>query len=146
MADDADDLLEKWLASGQELLKARKGSAREAQLEQRLAAIEARFEAQPEEEQRDALADLSKEERKLLADFRAGTLKLQTDEGEPEIEEVEPPEPRRKTRPGRKSGSVYQYYTDDDGRVHATDLPQVWSGEDEPDEVEIPDDEESEAA
>jgi hypothetical protein len=48
----------------------------------------------------------------------------------------DPPKP--KTRPGRKSGQVYKWDVDDDGNVIALDIPKVFSGDDEPDRVELP--------
>lgn len=42
-----------------------------------------------------------------------------------------------KTRPGRKSGKAYGWYIDEKGRVKVSDVAQVYSGEDEPDEVEM---------
>lgn len=57
--------------------------------------------------------------------------------------EKEKKEKKRKTRPGRKHGKAYGWYIDDKGRVKVSDVAQVYSGEDEPDEVELyPDDEE----
>jgi len=63
-------------------------------------------------------------------------------EGEERKEEpVE--EKKRKTRPGRKNGRAYGWYIDERGRVKVTSVAQVYSGEDEPDEVDMyPDDEE----
>ena len=43
-----------------------------------------------------------------------------------------------RTRPGRKSGEAYDWTVDDDGNVVRSDVAVVWSGEDEPDEVELP--------
>ncbi len=51
-------------------------------------------------------------------------------------------EKKKKTRPGRKSGRAYGWYVDEKGRVKVSDVATVYSGEDEPDEVELyPDDE-----
>jgi hypothetical protein len=44
---------------------------------------------------------------------------------------------KKKTRTGRKHGRAYDWYVDDKGRVKVTDVAQVYSGEDEPDEVEM---------
>lgn len=44
---------------------------------------------------------------------------------------------RRRTRPGRKSGAAYDWTLDDDGEVVRSDVAVVYSGEDEPDEVEL---------
>ena len=54
-------------------------------------------------------------------------------------------EKKKKTRPGRKNGKAYGWYLDERGKVKISDVAQVYSGEDEPDEVELyPDDEEEE--
>ncbi len=45
-------------------------------------------------------------------------------------------EPKRKTRPGRKKGRAYDY-TIKNGKVVLLDVANVYSGEDEPDEVEL---------
>jgi hypothetical protein len=45
--------------------------------------------------------------------------------------------PKKKTRPGRKSGRAYDWYVDDKGKVIVTDVATVYSGEDEPEEVEM---------
>jgi hypothetical protein len=53
-------------------------------------------------------------------------------------------EKKKKTRPGRKNGRAYGWYIDERGKVKVTSVAQVYSGEDEPDEVEMyPDEEES---
>lgn len=53
---------------------------------------------------------------------------------------------KRKTRPGRKNGKAYGWYVDEKGRVKVSEVAQVYSGDDEPDEVELydQDDEEEE--
>lgn len=139
MTDDSDELLEKWLAAGQELLAARKGSKREQQLEERLKLIEEKLGDRPAAERREALAELDDEERELLAAHRAGKLAPGSDDGvlggKPPAGE-EPPKP--KVRPGRKTGQAYLWDVDEDGRPFKTEIAHVYSGADEPDEVEIP--------
>ncbi len=130
-----EEMLEKQL----ELVRARKGSEREQELERRLAELEQRFEARPAEEKADALDELDEEEWALINAHRAG-------KGKPEPAADPEPEPERKprrTRPGRKSGMLYEYTIDESGQRHALDIPSVWSGADEPDEVELPDEEEA---
>lgn len=61
-----------------------------------------------------------------------------------EGEEEEKPKPKNKTRKGRKNGRAYDWYVDDKGRVVVTDVAQVYSGEDEPDEVDMWEQEEEE--
>jgi len=48
------------------------------------------------------------------------------------------PAPRKRMRPGRKSGMAYDWTVDDDGQVVDLDIAAVWTGEDEPDRVELP--------
>lgn len=138
---NADELLEQWLASGQELLKARKGSAREQALEDRLGAIEERFAAQPKIERDEALGDLTDAERALILQHRADTLAPpepdEVEEAE-QVEEIEEVAPVAKTRPGRKQGQAYRYTVDDDGNVVPADLPTIYSGPDEDPEVALP--------
>jgi ribosomal silencing factor RsfS len=51
---------------------------------------------------------------------------------------------KKKTRPGRKSGRAYDWYVDDKGKVIVTDVATVYSGEDEPEEIEMWEGEEEE--
>jgi hypothetical protein len=90
-------------------------------------------------ERDDAIEELSDEEWDLVTAHRAGKTK-------PKDPDPEPEEKPRRTRPGRKSGSLYEYVVDDDGRVQKVDIPTVYAGEDEPDEVEVPDDDAEAAA
>lgn len=48
-----------------------------------------------------------------------------------------PDPPTAKTRPGRKKGQAYQWTVDGKGKVQRTDIAHIYSGEDEPDQVEI---------
>jgi hypothetical protein len=143
MADthtDSDDLLEQWLAAGQQLLTARKGTKREAELEGRLEKLEGLLADRPAAERREALEDLSDDELELLREYRAGNLKPAADEpsGEPDGDDIQDVTPKR-TRPGRKAGRPYSWTVGDDGEVVRLDIPSIFHGEDEPDEVEIPD-------
>lgn len=63
---------------------------------------------------------------------------------EPSTDEPPAAKPPRRTRPGRKSGMAYDWWVDDEGRVTKLDIARVYTGEDEPDEVELPDEEETE--
>ena len=47
----------------------------------------------------------------------------------------------RRVRPGRRNGNAYQWTVDDKGKVTKLDIPSIYNGEDEPEEVELPDDE-----
>ncbi len=53
-------------------------------------------------------------------------------------------EKKRKSRPGRKNGRAYGWYVDEKGRVKVSDVATVYSGDDEPDEIELYDDGEDE--
>lgn len=48
--------------------------------------------------------------------------------------------PAKRKRPGRKAGAAYDFDVDDDGRVIPLEVARVYTGDDEPDEVELPDD------
>src|ERR1035437_9356780 len=83
----------------------------------------------------DALEEISDEEMELVMRHRAGTA------APPAAAATEEEPPKAKTRPGRKKGSAYQWGVDDKGKVQKTDIAHIFSGEDEPDEVEVPEDE-----
>jgi hypothetical protein len=140
MADDADDLLEKWLDSGKQLLAARRGSQKEQRLEERMAALEKSFNAQPETEREDALDALDEEERELIKAHRAG-VRVGEQPGPkpgPDDDEDEEEERKPRTREGRKHGQVYTWDVDADGKVSRLDIPTVYRGEDEAERVELP--------
>jgi hypothetical protein len=139
MMATAEDLLEELLEKQLELVRAKKGSEKEAALEARIAELESRFEEKPKEERDDAIEEITDEEYDLIRQHRAGAKPEPVVEPEP----VADP-PARKTRPGRKSGKVYLWTVDDNGTVQKTDIPHVYNGADEDDEVELP--EETEAA
>lgn len=136
----ADDLLEQWLAAGQDLLKARKGSEREAALEERIAQLEARFEAKPEDEKDEALEEITDEEYDLIRQHRAGTTPPPADPP-PADPPADPPATVPKTRPGRKQGKAYHWTVGEDGKVEQVSIPTIYNGPDEDDEVELPADE-----
>jgi hypothetical protein len=50
----------------------------------------------------------------------------------------DPKPARTRTRPGRRSGNVYDWDVDEDGKVVRLDTAKVYSGDDEPERVEIP--------
>jgi hypothetical protein len=115
----------------------------DATLRSEIDELKAAVAARPAAEKRDALDDLDADERALIEQHRAGraTPPPEPEQIEPEVEEITP----RKTRPGRKSGEIYEYTVDEDGRVRRVDIPTVYSGADEPDEVELPDEQEAAA-
>lgn len=135
----AEDLLEEMLEKQLELVRAKKGSEKESALEARIAALEAQLEAKPKTEREEAMEELDDDEWALIEAHRAGKSKKE----DPVVveDEQKPGAKERKTRQGRKSGSLYHYVTDDDGRVKAVDIPTIYSGPDEDDEVELPEDE-----
>lgn len=64
---------------------------------------------------------------------------------EEEEEEEEETKPKNRTRPGRKSGKAYGWWVGEDGEIVKLDIARIYTGEDEPDEVEmLPKDEEEE--
>jgi phenylpyruvate tautomerase PptA (4-oxalocrotonate tautomerase family) len=114
-----------------------------AALAAEIADLKAKVEAAPAAKVTDALEEITEEEYELIRQHRAGT-------PPPAPAAVKTPKEEKptakKTRPGRKSGSAYQWYTDDEGRVVKTDIPQVYQGADEADEVELPEEPEANAA
>lgn len=58
------------------------------------------------------------------------------DEDDDEDDDAKP-KSKARIRPGRKSGRAYGWWIDDDGEVVKLDIARVYSGPDEPDEVEL---------
>jgi hypothetical protein len=108
--------------------------------EERIAKLEQAVEQRSSSELDEAAEEISDEEWQLIERHRAGSSRPKP-KPKPEADE----KPRR-TRPGRKSGNAYQYWVDDDGRVHKTDIAHIYSGDDEDDEVELPDEPEADVA
>lgn len=125
-----------------DLEKEEQGQLSEAALA-RLEALEARVETQySRDEILKALGTLSAEERRAVL----GELDLPEPAPEPAPEPESQPEPEpepkpKRVRAGRKSGSLYMWDVDDKGRQFPLDIPHLYSGDDEPDEVELPDEE-----
>lgn len=125
MPDDSE-LLEQWLAAGQQLLAARKGSQREQALEQRLAALEQRG-ADPADLDDEAVErwlaragdQLERDYDERRSDERDEADDDDDDDGDGDGEEEQQPEPRRPRQQLRKRN-----------------VPKIWSGKDEPDHVE----------
>jgi hypothetical protein len=99
-------------------------------LEERLAAAKKREPAAVD----DALEEITDEELELIRAHRA-SLVAPTVTPPPVDPPVDPP--AAKTRPGRKKGQAYQWTVDEKGKVQRTDIAHIYSGEDEPDHVEI---------
>lgn len=118
--EERDELLEEMKGrklTGEELLEAIKSLDPQARAEVRkvLAEVEEEIEEEKEKE---------KPKPKPNAEEEA--------EGE-----EEKPKPKRNVRPGRKSGRAYGWWVDENGKVIQLDIARVYSGEDEPDEVEM---------
>lgn len=107
------------------------------------------------EEVRDALAEMPPEERAkvraLLIEEGAPAKEVKPgkngDDPDPNPDpdpDPDPDKPTRRTRPGRKSQHAYQWYIDDDGRVVRSPTAVIYTGDDEPDEVELLDAEDDE--
>lgn len=93
------------------------------------------------EEAADEL-ELDDDELAAVKEFLAERRKGKTPEGEqsgPAAGADEEPATERRTRPGRKSGNLYKWTTDENGNVVELDIPTIYSGEDEPDKVDLPD-------
>ena len=105
-----------------------------------VARIEALEQRKPTaDELREALAALSDEDLREL--LRVPAVREEVREEIEEREDGPPPEdeePTVRTRPGRKRGHAYMFTVDDEGRVKRTEIAHIYSGEDEPDEVELP--------
>lgn len=92
---------------------------------------------------RDAPPEERAQIREILADEGIVVEPAGGNGGEPEPEppkkkKKDDPKPlARRMRPGRKSGAAYDWYTDDDGNVVRSPVAVIYSGEDEPDEVEM---------
>jgi hypothetical protein len=112
--------------------------------EQRIAELEAAVKRAPADDREEALEELDEDEWELVKQHRASK---ETPESKPKRERkpAEEEKPRR-TRPGRKAGAAYNWYLDDDNVVQRSDIPVVYNGDDEPDEVELPDEPEAEVA
>ena len=139
--EEKDDLLKELKGkklTSQELLEAIKELPPESRKEIRevFLGIQEEIEEETEEEETKKTKTKTKE----------------TTNEEEESEEEEETKSKRKTRPGRKSGRAYGWWIDEKGKVIPLDIARIYSGEDEPDEVELvpdtddEDDEETEVA
>lgn len=123
MADgDATQLLRDWLKTGQELLSAHEGTARESALEDRLKAIEEKLDAKGVD------ADDLDEARVQAWLQKNGRTLADLDEPPAEPPAAPPAEP-----PADPPARPRQ-------RLHALDIPRIHSGDDETDHVEYQDD------
>lgn len=120
-----------------EALDADEREERESKLDARLEKIEqsiTELRAAPGEDDDElaALAQQLKETREELAELKKAKAKPKP-KAKPADDDDAP-----KTRQGRKSGNAYDWDVDDDGNVRKLDIARVYQGEDEPDEVELP--------
>lgn len=94
---------------------------------------------------REAINEAPPEERAQLRELLAEELETPAPAQEPPADEKDKRKPKpkpkpssdRKTRPGRRSGQAYDWFVDDDGNVVRSNVAVIYSGEDEPDEVEM---------
>ena len=95
---------------------------------------------------RETTPEQRAEIREILADEGVSENGKVEDEEDDDAEEkkpaakkppVENKAPARRKRPGRLSGNAYDWYIDDDGEVVRSPVAVIYSGEDEPDEVEM---------
>lgn len=95
---------------------------------------------------REAIAEAPPEDRAAIRELLAEELDGQPvadppapdDDGKGKGKRKPKPEPpKRSTRPGRRSGQAYDWFVDDDGQVVRSNVAVIYSGEDEPDEVEM---------
>lgn len=123
------------------------------ELRARIDGLEAELEA---EERAEADAESATEAREAAEDVKALRAELAElrqelrtareepppgDEDEPPGNEPPPDEDagdELSTRPGRKKGNLYDWDVDEAGNVVRLDIPHVYSGDDEEDEVELP--------
>lgn len=105
------------------------------------------------EDIRDAIRDAPPEARAEIREILRDEGVLDEDDQLPKKRKPEPPPAptdtvdegagngkgsRRRTRPGRKSGGAYDWYVDEEtGEVVRSPVAVVYSGADEPDEVEM---------
>ena len=125
-----------------EIEKEESGDASKA-TEDRITALEAQLKAAKKREPaavEDALEEISDEELELIKAHRAS---LVAPPPVPPVVAV--PDPAVKTRPGRVKGNAYQWTVTEKGKVQKTDIAHIYSGESEPDEVPIPDEEDDAA-
>jgi len=113
--------------------KESKGEA-DSELRAEIAALKEQIAAKPKAEREEAFEEISDEELELIRQHRAG----KTAPPPPAPAAESQPAAETRTRPGRKKGKAYGWTVDDAGAVVKTDIAHIYSGEDEPDEVELP--------
>lgn len=117
--DDKNELLDELKnrkLTGAELVEAIKSLPPESRAEVRAALAEAKEEIENEEKDGKRTKETKTEDTK---------------------DEKNKKDEKRRTRPGRKSGRAYGWWIDEEGEVIKLDIARVYSGEDEPDEVDL---------
>ena len=114
--------------------KESKGEA-DSELRKEIAELKEQIAAKPKAEREEAFEEISDEELELIRQHRAGKAVPPV---APEPKPNPQPAVEARTRPGRKKGKAYGWTVDDAGVVVKTDIAHIYSGEDEPDEVELP--------
>ena len=114
--------------------KESKGEA-DSELRAEIAELKEQIAAKPKAEREEAFEEISDEELELIRQHRVGkTVSPAAPEPKPDPQ----PAAETRTRPGRKKGKAYGWTVDDAGAVVKTDIAHIYSGEDEPDQVELP--------
>ena len=123
-----------------EIEKEEKGDASKA-TDERIAKLEAQLATAKKKEPAavdEALEEITDEELELIKAHRASL--VAKPKPEPEAEPEAKPT-AGKTRPGRVKGNAYQWTVTEKGQVQKTDIAHIYSGESEPEEVPIPEQE-----
>lgn len=88
-------------------------------------------------EVREALADVKEEIEEEEEEGKSKSKKKDDEDEEEETDDGKKKKSKARTRPGRKSGRAYSWWIDEKGEIVQLDIARVYSGEDEPDEVEM---------
>lgn len=112
------------------------------ELEERFKRLE---ERRPELNMSDVMAALEKASDEELDALQGTVLGARAgeilDDRDDDVDDDDPPaqKPKKKTRPGRKSGNAYDWDVDERGQVVPLGMARVYGGDDEDDEVELRD-------
>ena len=114
--------------------------------EDRIAKLESALANANTDDREDALEEITDDEYDLIRQHRASLAAGAKRDDDSQDDDDEQPKGKkeqkpRRVRPGRRNGNAYQWTVDDKGRVAKLDIPSIYNGEDEPGEVELPDDE-----
>ena len=115
--------------------------------EERIAKLEKQLAGANNDDREEALEEITDDEFELIRQHRAplaaGANREDDDQDDDEDQKplANKEEKPRRIRPGRRNCNAYQWTVDDKGKVTKLDIPSIYNGEDEPEEVELPDDE-----